>query len=91
MRFELGCVLDCLKEEEDTNDDGDDKDGNEDAVVTYLMNQRGKQSQLEVVTNLGTFLDELLEGKRTMTVTEWIVNATLNKTIRDAEMNVTFE
>ena len=91
MRFELGCVLDCLKEEEDTNDDGDDKDGNEDAVVAYLMNQRGKQSQLEVVTNLGTFLDELLEGKRTMTVTEWIVNATLNKTIRDAEMNVTFE
>jgi hypothetical protein len=84
--------LDCLKEEEDeeeeedtNNDNDDDDDDKDDNDVAYLMNLRGKQSQLEVVTNLSTFLDELLEGKKTAEI-EQIITATLNETIRDAEM-----
>ena len=94
--------MDCLKEEEDeeeeedTNndnddddddddDDKDDKDDKDDNDVAYLMNLRGKQSQLEVVTNLSTFLDELLEGKKTAEI-EQIITATLNETLRGAEM-----
>ena len=55
LRFELGCVLDGLKEENgDYDDDDDDSDGGDDGDIASLIHQRA-QSQLEEVTNLGFF------------------------------------
>ena len=86
LRFELGCVLDGLKEENGYyDDDDDDSDGGDDGAIASLIHQRA-QSQLEEVTNLGFFLDELVKGKKTMAETERIITAALNETIRNAEM-----
>ena len=85
LQFELGCVLDSLKEENyDDDGDDDDIDGDNDGAIASLINQR-RQSQLEEVTNLGVFLDELVKGKKTMAETERIITAALNETIRNAE------